>query len=829
MIEIKEVNKYFNKGRKNEIHAINNTTLSLPDNGLIALLGESGCGKTTMLNAIGGLDTINSGSIYINDQKISTRNTYAVDKIRNLNVGYIFQDYKLMDDMTVYDNVAMALTMVGIKSQAEQKARIDYVLDKVGILRYRKRPAGTLSGGERQRVGIARALVKNPDIILADEPTGNLDSKNSVEIMKIIKKISKDRLVILVTHERPLAEFYADRIIDVVDGSVVSDRTNEHTEALNYDIDNVFYLKSFEKHEYYSNKSGRDIHFFGDDSEKLNLNIIVSNGNIYIQSRDRANVEVIDENSSIDVIDDFKKDIVDEDIEDFDFNIDSVGNPNIKKKYSSLFNIFKAIFVGFKKIFSFSILKKLLLLGFFLSGFFIIFAVGHIAVIYHVEESDYIKSNQHYISVKAPDKDKKKTMDKLSKVDGVKYIIPTSKGKVSLRCTLDDYYQSTYDQVSPNGSIASLDLISEEDIIEGRMPKSSREIVIDKQLLDIVLLANPQLVGIDIRNASDFLGREFESTLDTVTYKLVGIVNLGSPSYYFDSSELYTALQVSFNLDSEEGEGFFVQIETEEDRYLYNYELYKDKIKLVDDKKSKLPKNDYEVILPSSQYGAFEIGKECDITVNGKKLKVTGYYEENLDDDYSSLFFTNANTVKLDLISSAKYFYLAVDQDDKTAFVESLKSEGFNATDLEAKEKADYDKERAAEVRSSTIFGVAILIISLVEMMLITRSSFLSRIKEVGTLRAIGAKKTDIYKMFVGEIIAITTLTSLPAMLIMDYCERYLVKSIKYLDLLYYMPIPLLIATIIAVYIFNILIGLIPVWNTIRKRPAAILSRFDVD
>jgi len=154
MIEIKNLNKYFNKGRKNEIHVIDNTSLTLPDKGLVSLLGESGCGKTTMLNAIGGLDTVRSGSIFINGQKISGHNVHAIDKIRNLSVGYIFQDYKLIDDISVFDNVALALKMVGIKDKNEIKVRVEYVLDKVGILRYRYRPAATLSGGERQRFEI---------------------------------------------------------------------------------------------------------------------------------------------------------------------------------------------------------------------------------------------------------------------------------------------------------------------------------------------------------------------------------------------------------------------------------------------------------------------------------------------------------------------------------------------------------------------------------------------------------------------------------------------------------------------------------------------------
>ena len=228
MIRIEKLNKYYNRHKKNQIHVIDNTSLDLLDKGLVALLGPSGCGKTTMLNAIGGLDKVNNGKIYINDKKITTFNTYRKDKIRNLQVGYIFQDYKLIDNKSVYDNVAMVLRMIGIKDKNEVKKRVTYILERLGIYRYRYRPCGMLSGGERQRVGIARALVKNPDIILADEPTGNLDSKNTIEIMNIIKSISKDKLVILVTHEVELAKFYATRIIELLDGKVVKDYENKN-------------------------------------------------------------------------------------------------------------------------------------------------------------------------------------------------------------------------------------------------------------------------------------------------------------------------------------------------------------------------------------------------------------------------------------------------------------------------------------------------------------------------------------------------------------------------------------------------------------------------
>ncbi|UKI28774.1 MAG: ATP-binding cassette domain-containing protein [Clostridium sp.] len=137
MIRLEKVNKYYNKGKKNQIHVIDNTSLELGEKGLVALLGPSGCGKTTLLNVIGGLDKIKKGKIYVNGQKISTRSSYKVDKIRNLNIGYIFQDYKLIDNLSVYDNVAIVLKMIGIKDKKMRlKRELNIFLNSLNIYRF---------------------------------------------------------------------------------------------------------------------------------------------------------------------------------------------------------------------------------------------------------------------------------------------------------------------------------------------------------------------------------------------------------------------------------------------------------------------------------------------------------------------------------------------------------------------------------------------------------------------------------------------------------------------------------------------------------------------
>ena len=208
MLKLEHVNKYFNKNKKNEIHVINETSLHMEGKGLVALLGPSGCGKTTLLNVIGGLDKVNSGQIFVNGQRITGRLSHTVDQIRNLNVGYVFQHYNLVDNMTVFDNVAIALRMVGVKDKKEIEEKVNYVLEKVGMYRYRNRYADMLSGGERQRVGIARAIVKNPAVVIADEPTGNLDEDTAQDITEILKESAHkmNKCVVVVTHSNELAK-----------------------------------------------------------------------------------------------------------------------------------------------------------------------------------------------------------------------------------------------------------------------------------------------------------------------------------------------------------------------------------------------------------------------------------------------------------------------------------------------------------------------------------------------------------------------------------------------------------------------------------------------
>lgn len=811
MIRLEKVDKYFNRFKKNKIHVINNTSLEFESKGLVALLGPSGSGKTTLLNVIGGLDRVRRGNIYINNQKITKRFQGHIDKVRNLNIGYIFQDYKLIDDMSVYDNVALVLKMIGIKDKKEIDKRVVYVLEKVGMLRYKKRPCNMLSGGERQRVGIARAIVKNPSIIIADEPTGNLDSKNSVEIMNIIKAISKEKLVILVTHEVNLAKFYASRIIELEDGKIINDYLNENEADLDYEIGNTLYLKDYK----YQEKLTDNIKVYSNKGNDLNVSIVISNNNIYIRTNDDRKIEVIDDESSIEMIDDHFKNITKEDAEKYKFNFNSIINDKRKIRYSSIFNPISFITNGFKKVFNYSILKKILLGGFFLSGIFILFAISSIAASLEVREEKFVKINKNYLTISA----KKLKVDDYNNLEnnlGADYIIPTN-SIVNIKLKVDDFYQFNNANLNLVGSLASNRMLEGVKLIAGRMPNNDNEIVVDK-----MALANTrdedQAKMMGILKNSDFLERELiVDKMDNM--KIVGVVSLGSPSIYMSENKF---INVLYHTKGNDNDAYFTDSYDEENTELDydDYNLYNNKITL---KEGRWPTNDYEVIVNNNNREEMKLNKEINKSINNHKLKVVGYYTSK---DMIDTFLVNSRMVKIKLIESSSD--ISVYAKNKKEILEKSRSEfRVNIKDSFEASREDYIEKRQESIKAAIISSGIIIVISLIEIFLMIRASFLSRVKEVGIYRAIGVKKKDIYIMFSGEIIAITAIAAIPGILVSAYILS-LLTNVSYLkEMLIINPMLVFIA-ISLVFIFNLVVGLVPVFNTLRKRPAEILARTDI-
>ena len=221
MLELKHITKVYEAGTT-QVEALKGIDIAFRENEFVAILGQSGCGKTTLLNIIGGLDRYTSGDLIINGRSTKEYDDRDWDTYRNHSIGFVFQSYNLIPHQSVLANVELALTLSGVSGE-ERRARAVEALEKVGLGDQLDKAPNQMSGGQMQRVAIARAIVNNPDILLADEPTGALDSETSVQIMNLLQEIAKDKLIIMVTHNPELASKYATRTVRLLDGRIVGD------------------------------------------------------------------------------------------------------------------------------------------------------------------------------------------------------------------------------------------------------------------------------------------------------------------------------------------------------------------------------------------------------------------------------------------------------------------------------------------------------------------------------------------------------------------------------------------------------------------------------
>lgn len=228
MLEVRNLTKAYHPKNGEDVVALKNVSLKFPRKGMIFILGKSGSGKSTLLNLLGGLDRYDSGEIIIKGKSSKDFTAGDFDSYRNTYLGFIFQEYNILNEFNVASNIALALELQGVKATNEA---VNKILEDVDLAGYGGRKPAELSGGQKQRVAIARALVKNPEIILADEPTGALDSNTGLQVFDTLKRLSKDKLVIVITHDRDFAEMYGDRVIELKDGEVISDIEKYSAEA----------------------------------------------------------------------------------------------------------------------------------------------------------------------------------------------------------------------------------------------------------------------------------------------------------------------------------------------------------------------------------------------------------------------------------------------------------------------------------------------------------------------------------------------------------------------------------------------------------------------
>lgn len=549
MIKGTNLNKYFFKGKKNEIHVINDVTIELPEKGLVTIFGPSGGGKTTLLNVLSGLDKA-KGSIDFYDTHFKNYRMSKWDRLRTYEVGYIFQNYLLIEALTVYDNIKMTLEMIGIKDEKMIEKRIDYCLETVGLKNYRKRRAGQLSGGQQQRVAIARALAKNPTVIIADEPTGNLDSRNTVEIMNIIKKISKDKLVLLVTHEPNITKYYADRVIEVSNGIVVSDEEKGEQGTFDFEHSSDIFLNDLPQESLDGNNV--KLESYGTFEKPLNLKLVSKDGTIYLDFGDiKERIVLLDEQSDIKLHEASHKDVKKSEDSTFDYNL--YFNKPEQKRFRSFIPFKRAFKLAFNQLGNFTRRRKILLLGFFISAIIIGFVIS-LFVFTSDDRNKYIDEQQNVVVVENTGY----TADTFRQIDGFVDFLPSR--------LLLEYTGTQFDQDYQKGfqfnTMVTFAEVKKPTIAYGRQIENPNEMIISqrkaREMLNIPTLHARQL------KMQDLIGESFK-TEEGIKFTIAGIHKFSSEDTYIAKADL-----VKIFASAEHSDKPYAEQEKLYDEYLIN-------------------------------------------------------------------------------------------------------------------------------------------------------------------------------------------------------------------------------------------------------------------
>lgn len=550
MIKVTNLNKYYNRRKSNELHVINNTSLELPETGLVCILGESGSGKTTLMNTISGLDNFSDGIIEVDGKKITKFGSKIQEQVRNEKFGYIFQNYYLLMDRTVEYNLQLGLSLYNLSDQ-EKEERIDYVLKAVDMWRYKKRQVAHLSGGQQQRVAIARALSKAPEVIFADEPTGNLDEANTLHIMGILKKISRKCLVIVVTHENAIADFFADRIIRISDGKIEEDIRKEGQGIYEYVDDGNLYLKEYPERILKKDQVELAVYERGDE-QKIKLQLVYEQGKLYLSGGDNRNIEFLTNESEKKVIDSTRPIAQKKDVENIAFELESLdGTKKAKMKFSEIMENAAGNLknLGKKRIFP--------SVALFVIAVLITLSVQQILSGFYVDKQEAATADSHYYKISAATNkilssdDYRKyfgiATEELQKAGYKPEVIPATK----LFYKYEGFAQlENTSYALENYSFVSLDRLSEKDLVYGEMPKEETEIVLDEWLVENFRNSSMELASI-ITDVSQVIGSKI-NTDQGIELTVTGVSRTNQPDIYADSNLMLMLTREYYTFKTEE-------------------------------------------------------------------------------------------------------------------------------------------------------------------------------------------------------------------------------------------------------------------------------------
>ncbi len=868
MIRIEHLNKFFNKGKQNEIHVINDISLDLPERGMVAIFGKSGCGKTTLLNVIGGLDRFSGGSLTVNGQSIRE----DTDALRNREMGYIFQNYNLCRDVSCYDNVANALRLCGMRDGWEMRERVRAALANVGMEGFENRTPDSLSGGQQQRIAIARAIVKNPRVILADEPTGNLDEANTVLVMDLLREIARDHLVLLVTHEEDLVDHYCETVIELSDGKVVNVRENETANGLRVKDKNDIWLGELEKHEETDDGRVAVTYYGAKPASPVRLRVVNNGGKLYLQI-DTTGVQVLDDTCEVRLREGV-----------FEARNETVRDServNMKKlppvtgsRYGRLYTLPSALRSGWRANFGKARKGKkfLLVLMTLFSAVLVLLTSLFGTSIRTLQNAKTANSKNTFYLYTSADSDVSERLlaalsDPDNPIDDVQLLMGYgTRGDEKFRFNTGFFetFSLGYgraDTIEGHAVILDRSCADGKKLVAGKMTDLGRaDLLISSALADLLLKAST--VGY-LRNYNDLIGLSSTSlsVTDPVTGKsrmlsIAGVVEDSEAAIYAHPFAVakYRLSRFPLSLALPVTAG-------------YQKELTAGNVVVWSDGSlpaEKLPKAGEKLTVHGMNFTVADVVtvKQGDTEDPNANTSLWGTYLLVCEEDYVALSRQNGATDARfagaisyyeevydgeKAVSSAYYGkdttprYTAIHTTDPRATEAWLKS---TFADVKGQSvgggiytEALYTPEMlyvtelvdSRETIISSFISMAVIVgILCVCIYFIMRSSLMKGIREVGIYRAIGVTRKNLLFRFLIESAVLTALTAVVGFLLSSAVMRLWLRATPLMERLFYYPLWLAGALLILIVGVCLLCGVLPALTLLRKTPSEILAKYDI-
>lgn len=821
MIQIRKLDKYFYKGKTNENHVLRELDLTLPQKGLVCILGESGSGKTTLLNVLGGLDTFGSGTLQVDETILEKYNAKVIEHLRNEKFGYIFQNYYLLQEYTVAYNIKLALNVFDL-TEEEKDARVEYVLDVLDMTKYKKKLVSQLSGGQQQRVSIARALVKSPQIILADEPTGNLDEENTLRTMGILKSIAKECLVILVSHEKNIAHFFADRIIEIEDGSIRRDYINQAQDSYEKIDDANIYLRDMERTDL---QAGDDqIHLYGQREQEhrpIHLNIAWKDGKLYIQSLDGVPLMLEGDDSGCQMLDTVRPKLEQSEMEEIRYDL-----PRVQTKRRADLSGRQIWQLACENIRIMGRRRRFMSGILLVTSVLLVLALADYMMKRSVDLKDIVTEDSHYVhvelersssgSAEALDKQVAEYFDRY--IEGTEYadVVPETGGILSLSY---DGFQQIHNLTKKirDFSAVSVEHLKKSDLIEGKMPEKWNEIVVDRWLLDR-FRAQDNLLGELYNKNESFVGMKAETIVNGQELTIVGISDTNEPTVYMNKD-----LMMSMNY------GNWHIISDQDLKKMYP-EKYSD-LQLTDAQTAVSEQVFYD------EHNVYEENRD-------KKQKMQELSEaightcinQFLIPDKMGINYVlsgkNCDAIRLYYIEGVRKFKFYTEDPEKAIgyFKNSGKeySDYFkvSATRQYESQIKQYEKEQNVRISGQYIVALTVFILSVLMIYFTVKSNALNRSEELTVYRLLGISCGSIMKSYVLEMLIITAYSCIPAVLITGGVIKF-ISSVPSLEI--YLIFPWWLALVLLAVLFgvNILLSILPVYRILHQPPAQLAQKMD--